>query len=176
MSTTNADQQAPASPQTPPSVVFNDISDNQSGRPAENKVDVSQALKLYLEKGLSKADIARFFNVTPQSITYHLQPFDHLLAGGNNLAAYRENRVNIKDNVELILLTDLADPVKRAGASLNNVAYAYRQIHETRRLDEGLSTSNVDLHAEFESLKQLRDAKQILQNACSQTTQNDYHE
>lgn len=130
------------------------------------KIDLSQAIKLYFDNGLPEAEIARHFDCSPQALNQALKPYKQLMLGGNELQTFRDNRVRIKDSIEYNLLLDISDPQKREAASLNNVAYAYRQIHETRRLDEGLSTANVDLHAEFESLKQLREAKDQLQAAC----------
>lgn len=40
------------------------------------------------------------------------------------------------------LIASLLDPDKIAKASLNNVAYAFQQIHTARRLEEGKSTEN----------------------------------
>ena len=118
-------------------------------------VDVSKALKMFFTQGMTKTDIAKFFGVTIQTICHHLKPFENMMVNGDGLTAYQENRALIKDNVEFILLSDLADVNKRGAATLNNVAYAYRQVHETRRLDEGQSTANVDLHAEFETVRKL---------------------
>ena len=39
------------------------------------------------------------------------------------------------------MLQDLSSEDKRAKASLNNVAYAFNQIHTARRLEEGKSTA-----------------------------------
>jgi predicted DNA-binding protein YlxM (UPF0122 family) len=153
--------------------VFNDIDPALDRR---NKIDLSEAIKLYFDHGLPMTVIAERYGCTKQAVHQALAPYKDIILDNRTMDAWQSNRIRIKDSIEHHLLLDLADPVKRAGASLNNVAYAYRQIHETRRLDEGLSTSNVDLHAEFESLKQLRDAKSILQNAVLSTTQNDYHE
>lgn len=40
------------------------------------------------------------------------------------------------------MIASLADPEKLAKASLNNVAYAFQQVHTARRLEEGKSTEN----------------------------------
>ena len=173
MSTINTDQTTPVSPPAPPSVVFNDI-DRQIDY--SRKIDLAEAIKLYFDRGLTEAQIAKLFECSNQAVNQALKPYKQLILAGPELQAFRDNRVRIKDSIEYNLLLDISSPQKREAASLNNCAYAYSQIHTTRRLDEGLSTSNVDLHAEFESLKQLRDAKLVLQNAVSQTTQTDYHE
>ena len=117
---------------------------------------------------MSKTDIAKYFKVSIQSICHHLKPFENMMVNGEGLAAYQENRALIKDNVEFILLSDLADSKKREAASLNNTAYAYRQVHETRRLDEGQSTMNVDLHAEFETVRRLDEYKDKVRDKLAQ--------
>ena len=166
MSTVNADQASPPGPPAPPSVVFNDV-DKQIDY--SRKIDLAEAIKLYFDRGLTEAQIAKLFECSNQAVNQALKPYKQLILAGPELQAFRDNRVRIKDSIEYNLLLDISSPEKRASASLNNAAYAYSQIHTTRRLDEGLSTSNVDLHAEFEIIKQLRDAKQLLSQAISNT-------
>jgi hypothetical protein len=45
--------------------------------------------------------------------------------------------------MEWTLLRDMVDSDKRKRASLNNVAYAFQNIHNARRLESNQSTSNV---------------------------------
>ena len=136
-------------------------------------VDLELAAKLYAVNGLTYEQIAKQLGVTKQAVHQRLQRFRDMLIPSEELEYWKNNRIMLKDTAELNLFLDMMDPQKRAAASLNNTAYAYRQIHETRRLDEGLSTVNVDLHAEFEDRRQLQSAKQALQNAIAGTTDSD---
>jgi len=49
----------------------------------------------------------------------------------------------------------LTDPAKRAKASLNNTAYAARQIVDIRRLETGQSTENIALLGRLEASQSL---------------------
>ena len=155
----------------PPSVVFQEVSPPRSK--TNPVVDLELAAKLYAVNGLTYEQIAKQLGVTKQAVHQRLQRFRDMLIPAEELEYWKNNRIMLKDTAELNLFLDMMDPQKRAAASLNNTAYAYRQIHETRRLDEGLSTINVDLHAEFEARKQLRDAKQALLDAMSSDNIND---
>lgn len=54
--------------------------------------------------------------------------------------AWKENRIQVLNNLEEELLFDIADKSKREKASLNNSAYAFQQVFNARRLEEEKST------------------------------------
>ena len=68
----------------------------------------------------------------------------------------------------------MMDPESIAKASLNNRAYAFTQVHNARRLEEGKSTSNVsyadftrqmsDLDREIAELEREIGSQKLLQN------------
>jgi len=73
--------------------------------------------------------------------------------------AFAENQVNILQGTERVLIGNLLEPEKLKKASVNNLAYAFTQIHNARRLESGLSTENVDVLAQYEALTEKRRAK-----------------
>jgi predicted DNA-binding protein YlxM (UPF0122 family) len=148
-------------------------SPNPSGRPPSPIIDIDKAIRLHCVNGLSYEQIAKQMDCTRQAVHQKIQRFKQILIPDDELNHWRENRVKLKDTAELSLFLAMNDPKKIEAASLNNIAYAYKQIHETRRLDEGLSTSNIDLHAEYESLRTLQDAKLRLQSVCLSDNTND---
>ena len=114
--------------------------------PKYNKVDVAKALKLRLN-GATLPDIAALQGVTKQAIYQALTKFEPFIANleAGQLTAYSENRAELFNAVEQHLTESLLDPDALAKASLNNRAYAFKQIHEARRLESGQSTSNASL-------------------------------
>jgi predicted DNA-binding protein YlxM (UPF0122 family) len=111
-----------------------------------HRVDVAKALKLRLQ-GATLPDIAALQGVSPQAIDQALRKFQPFLRGieEGELTAYSEERANLFNRVEQHLTASLLDPDALAKASLNNRAYAFKQIHEARRLETGQSTANVSI-------------------------------
>ena len=65
----------------------------------------------------------------------------------NRIDAYELAKPHILSAAEELLIQDMVDPDRRAKASLNNTAYAFRQVHDANRLARGETTSNVGLLA-----------------------------
>ena len=114
--------------------------------PTHNKVDVAKALKLRIQ-GATLEDIGKLQGVTKQAVYQALTKFQPFIANleAGQLTAYSENRAELFNAVEQHLSGLLLDTEKGAKASLNNVAYAFKQIHEARRLESGQSTANVSV-------------------------------
>ena len=72
-----------------------------------------------------------------------------LLDNPERNALYRDNARAVLRSIEALLASTLADPAKIDKASLNNVAYAFQQVVNVRRLEEGKCTENIDVHVEF---------------------------
>lgn len=58
---------------------------------------------------------------------------------------YEGKRLQILNAAEMLILKEIFDRRKLQKASLNNLAYAFSQIHNARRLEEGKSTANISL-------------------------------
>jgi hypothetical protein len=111
-----------------------------------NRVDVAKALKMRVQ-GATLPDIAAIQGVSPQAIDQALKKFEPFIKGlePGQLAAYSEERANLFNAVEMHLTASLLDADTMAKASLNNRAYAFKQIHEARRLESGQSTANLSV-------------------------------
>ena len=126
----------PALPISPPVII----------KPSQQKVDTGKALKMRLQ-GQTFAQIATVFDCTPSAIHQALKKFEPFLNGlePGSLTAYSEHRADLFNTVEAHLTASLLDPDCLAKASLNNRAYAFKQIHEARRLESGQSTQNISV-------------------------------
>lgn len=120
----------------------------ESTRPAiphtrQQKIDVAKALKLRLQ-GNTFEEIGLIFGCTGSAVHQALTKFEPFLngIGPGELTAYSEHRAELFNVVEAHLTASLLDPDALSKASLNNRAYAFKQIHEARRLETGQSTSN----------------------------------
>lgn len=88
-----------------------------------------------------------------------MSKFLKLLDKPEHVKAYTDNRTKVLEAVEGQLVGDLTDPERRKRASLNNVAYAFQQVHQARRLESNLSTENTDIHVQYEAhVKKRQDA------------------
>ena len=111
--------------------------------PRQRKFDHGAALELALT-GWRYSEIAARYGVSESAVAQALGKYQHLLNGLQNgeLAEYKKARTELFTITERELMCSLTDPDKLAKASLNNVAYAFQQVHTARRLEEGKSTEN----------------------------------
>lgn len=154
----------------------------QTIRHGNSKVDPVIATAL-LDAGLNNSQVAAKLQVNQSTISRFAEKYK------DNQIIKRQVQV-FTDNLHNILVESMAeanyakvrglryfnrmddesysalpDHIKTATINSGNVSFGVD--FDKDRLVMGLSTSNVDLHAEFESLKQLRDAKQALRAVCS---------
>jgi predicted DNA-binding protein YlxM (UPF0122 family) len=106
------------------------------------KIDPVKAYQLRVNHRLSYQDIADHFGVEKSSVIQRLQRFSSLLQNQEDKTAFENIRTQALTTIEEQLMASLSDPDKLAKASLNNVAYAFQQIHTARRLEEEKSTAN----------------------------------
>lgn len=112
-------------------------------------VDVRKAIHLRMQ-GLSYGDIARACGCAKSTMIAHLRPFRTILANAPTPEALQDFRENLQEYMACVLsnlLPALSDPQKIEAATLNNVAYAYRQVYDTQRVESGKSVGNVGLVA-----------------------------
>jgi len=114
-------------------------------KPEPNRIDVAKAFDLRYNHGLTYSQIGEKYGVTKSAVHQALTKFEQVLKNAHQLPAYTEHRRTILNVAEMELVSDLLDPERREKASLNNTAFAFGKIHEARRLEEDLSTSNNDL-------------------------------
>lgn len=106
------------------------------------KIDALKAYQLRVNHRMSYQQIADQLDCSKGSVIQRLKQFSETVHSPADKAAFDGIRVQAMSAVEEQLIASLSDPDKIAKASLNNVAYAFQQIHTARRLEEGKSTEN----------------------------------
>ena len=109
----------------------------------KGKIDIRKAFNLKFVKDRTYQEIADKFGCSPQSVHKALSKFKVILEDPKIIETYKANVGRVLNAVEFKLLEHLVEENKLKSASLNNVAYAFQQIHNARRLEEGLSTGNL---------------------------------
>jgi predicted DNA-binding protein YlxM (UPF0122 family) len=112
------------------------------------KVDIKAAVKLRFKHRLSYQKIADDLNCSKSAIYKALKPLEKLIRNPDEIESFKMQRANILTALEIKLIESLVDDEKHKKASLNNAAYAFQQIHNARRLEEGLSTGNLAINVE----------------------------
>ncbi len=112
------------------------------------KVDVKQALILRFQHGLPYQKIADQLECSKNAVWKALKPLEKLIRDPNLIEAYERQRVPILTGAEIQLLEQMGDPSALKGAKVNQLAYAFSQIHSARRLEQGLSTGNLSINIE----------------------------
>lgn len=92
--------------------------------------------------GMSRELIAKTIGCDPATVGYHQQKLIEL-AGMPHLVAYREQKGHILDAVESRIVGAMMDEGKLENASLNNLAYAFRQVADVGRLERGQTTAHI---------------------------------
>ncbi len=117
------------------------------GRPPKTapKINLEKALKLRLVHGLTYAEIGEYFGVGKSAVKQRLNRFTAFIEAPDTIAGYRNHKADLLESVELRLAASLLDPAKLEKASINNIAYGFRQVSDMLRLEKGQSTSNMSL-------------------------------
>jgi predicted DNA-binding protein YlxM (UPF0122 family) len=102
-------------------------------------------------KGASYEMIARAEGVSRRAVVNALKMFEPIFVEIKNLKTFREVKTDLIDATQLRLLKSMNDEDKISKASLNNVAYAFTQMHQAGRLERGQSTANVHSKQETHS-------------------------
>jgi hypothetical protein len=101
------------------------------------KLDLSKLIELREVNGLPFEKIGKILNYDHTYLWRQYEKFKDVIQPSEITKSYSNNRIKILNSLELNMLHDLANEGKREKASLNNVAYAFNQIHTARRLEEG---------------------------------------
>lgn len=117
------------------------------GRPVkgQEKINLVECWRLRVQKKLSYREIAAYFNCNESSVIRACQRLATLIPDPEAVDAYRSVKADLLDAAEMELMASLMQPEKMEKASLNNVAYAFQQIHNAGRLERGESTSNLSV-------------------------------
>lgn len=124
-------------------------------------IDVVKAFKMRYLQGNTLQQIGDHFGCDKSAVHQKLATFEKMLKNAGMIEAYEQNRAKILSVAEMEMVSDILDSEKREKATLGNAAYAFTQIHNARRLEEDLSTANVNhqsLIIEASRLKKEREA------------------
>jgi hypothetical protein len=110
----------------------------QSVKPAQ----LSQALHLAALKRPVQ-EIARAVKLPPSTTCRLLKRYGSWLHELENIEDYTDTRSQLLSAGELKLFKSMMEQQKLDKASVNNLAYAMRQLYDMGRLERGQSTSNV---------------------------------
>ena len=126
-------------------------------------IDINRALKLRLDNDMSYAQIAIQLSaetghtLSKQAVWARLRPFTKLIEDPTAIKAYENNKETLLSAVESRLLVEMVDGDKLKSASLNNVAYAYKEVFNANRLQRDKSTSNVSVKSVVEDIRRRRE-------------------
>jgi predicted DNA-binding protein YlxM (UPF0122 family) len=128
-------------------------------RQLANPIDIRRAIKQRVS-GMSYADIATSQGVSRQAVQQALKPIMDMIGDPEQLKAYQENRADVMDGLQKTLARSMLDRGKLKAASINNLAYAMRQLNDMGRLERDQSTANVAVqHSEVSKTMEEVDAE-----------------
>jgi AcrR family transcriptional regulator len=103
----------------------------------EDTATTQKALKMRMA-GASYPEIARALGISDGAVRRRITGVFRLL--DTDLETFRKRKVELLEATEKHLLDHMSDPRKAGKATLANLAYAYTQIHNAGRLEQGLPT------------------------------------
>ena len=106
------------------------------------RFNLAKAVMLRL-KGNTLEDISKLLGVRLCTTQYHFGKLQAAFQDPEVLQLYEKNRGDFLKSLQLTVGTEIFDRKKLSKASVNNLAYAYRQFYDCGRLEEGRSTANV---------------------------------
>jgi DNA-binding Lrp family transcriptional regulator len=109
----------------------------------ESRVDTSILFKMRYERKLSFGEIGRLTGLSTQAVHQRIGKFLKRLGEPEKVANYRDHKPEILEAVHLRLVEHMIDGDKLAKASINNLAFAARQIYDMHRLETNQSTVNL---------------------------------
>lgn len=121
-------------------------------KPFEPVIDVTKALQLRLQHGLSYRDIACQLKCSKSGVHDALKKIDHIIDDPELTKAFRVSKADLVEAVQLKYLAHMSDETTIKAASANNAAYALGQLNNIIRLDRDQSTSNAAIKAEISFL------------------------
>jgi len=112
---------------------------------ALHPLDPLEVYKLRLQHRLTFQQIAGLFGVTKQAVHECFTKFSESIGQAQDVTSYTNAKADLLSLAEERLVATCLDPAKLEKASLNNVAYAFTQIHTALRLEKNQSTRNLGM-------------------------------
>lgn len=133
------------------------------------KINIAEALKMRIVNKMSFQQIANHFNVSKTAVFQSLKRFTDILVEPQELENYQHYKSALLSSAELRLLQRLVTDDVVEKASLNNVAYAFRQIFDSNRLEQNKSTCNISSNEIDRELAEIRKRRTDLQKQMDST-------
>ena len=108
-----------------------------------DKINLVEALQLRFVNKLTYKQIGEKYGVSAQAVEQRISRFKEKFGDSEEIQQYSSNRDGILTVVEREILSRIVDPSKLEKATINNLAYAFQQVFNARRLEEGKSTANL---------------------------------
>jgi predicted DNA-binding protein (UPF0251 family) len=108
-----------------------------------DKINLVEALQLRFVNKLTYKQIGEKYGVSAQAVEQRISRFKEKFGDSEEIQQYTSNRDGILTVVEREILSRIVDPSKLEKATINNLAYAFQQVFNARRLEEGKSTANL---------------------------------
>ena len=108
-----------------------------------DKINLVEALQLRFVNKLTYKQIGEKYGVSAQAVEQRISRFKEKFGDSEEIQQYTSNRDGILTVVEREILARIVDPSKLEKATINNLAYAFQQVFNARRLEEGKSTANL---------------------------------
>lgn len=125
---------------------------------AYGRIDVGQALYLKFVKDLSYTEIGKLFDASASAVRQKLRRFISLIDQPELNTIFEKNKTHFYGAAERLILTELLQPEKLKSGSVNNLAYALRQVSDIATREKGRPLSGPEeLPASMQSI--LEDVK-----------------
>jgi len=117
------------------------------GRPRKRIADglsghIDKVLEFRL-KGLTHADIGKFFKVTAAAVTKRLHKIELLLRDPELTEGFRRNEARLLDSARMQILSAAITKINDKKTTFGNLAYGYRQLFDATQLLRGKPTATV---------------------------------
>ena len=139
--------------------------DVNNSKSISSRINIAEALKLRLVNHLSYQEIADRYGVCKSAVYQALKRFLSILVEPDELAAYKNHKVDLLSSAEMKLLERLVNDEVMEKASLNNVAYAFKQLFDSGRLEQGKSTGNINILEVTASIEDLQRQAEVLRKS-----------
>jgi len=107
------------------------------------EIDLVDIYRLRYVNRLSWAEIAKIGNTSAPNVIQRYNRFVANLPEPEEVELYNQQRAELLTQAELTLLKQIFDKEKLAKASINNIAYAFTQVFQARRLESNQSNINI---------------------------------
>ena len=108
-------------------------------------IDIRKALRLRLKNHLSYREIAQQLGCSKDVVHTGLKPFMNVLNDTLAIEAFEESEAKLLSGAKMQMFTYMTDNEVLKKASLNNLAYAYKEVDQVKRLEENRSTANINV-------------------------------